>query len=425
MLRLGSIADQQSGELQLRNDVRRALVDRGRVWRNLQLADLGDGQVILNTASWTAGCIASTGAVDDEEDLQAVEDVPAEEGGAAAAPAPQPASLGLEADSIVYAFKETPLGAMEQLMPMLMGDTGLDDTESMKPCKVPTFYVGEFRVVGDPNAPGGALTLVPTIPLTDQQIERLEDPNQSWALYEIMPVDAHRAFEGLTAEQLASLIQPESMEPAEYQALLAEYGRDQGTATDVDPPDRKWVKVRFKQAHTEDVDVQVEGQGTEPMPLADSLFDPSGRSMVATLSQGGQTKFEEGDEAIFDWATGRELESAGKVEVIETIYHRRLRDYARLFRTYTAELAGLDRSIELAQADLDKLAQSITDLQAQVAFQSNQRDQLEHDLNGLNREREVLVAYGQKLDTKWNELRESLSQLYRSNRQLVSQMAGN
>jgi chromosome segregation ATPase len=147
--------------------------------------------------------------------------------------------------------------------------------------------------------------------------------------------------------------------------------------------------------------------------------------MVATLSQGGQTKFEEGDEAIFDWATGRELESAGKVEVIETIYHRRLRDYARLFRTYTAELAGLDRSIELAQADLDKLAQSITDLQAQVAFQSNQRDQLEHDLNGLNREREVLVAYGQKLDTKWNELRESLSQLYRSNRQLVSQMAGN
>lgn len=424
VLQYGSVVDETAGEIELRNEVRRALVDRGRVWRNLQLAGLGDGQVLLNATAWTAGCIpGGQGGNEDEDDF--ADEEPVDEGAAPADDANQPTSLGLEANSIVYAFKEASLPVEGDMATLLLGDSDLPEDGSLQFCRVPAFYVGEFRVVGDPNANPGALTLEPTMELSEQQIQELEDQGRSWALYEIMPVDSHRVFEGMTAEQMAQLIQPGNLPQEEFQALLSEYARDLQRATDVDPPQRKWVKVRFKEAHTEAVDVDVEGEGTQPLPLADSMFDPSGRSLVATLSQGEETQFSEGDEAEFDWATAQELINSGKAELVEAVYHRRLRDYARFLRTFTAELEGLDRSIAVAEADLQKLNDSIADLQQQIAFRSQQRDYLEHDLEGLNRERTLLVSYGQKLDAKWNELRESLSRLYRTNRQLVSQMVSN
>ncbi len=105
-LKNGSILDGEPGETVLRGDVRRTLVDRGRVWRNLRLADLGEGKVLLDASQWgDAGCLVAGLAADEDVDEPPAEDAAAE----GAAPAANASTLGLEADSVVYAFKETPI----------------------------------------------------------------------------------------------------------------------------------------------------------------------------------------------------------------------------------------------------------------------------------------------------------------------------
>jgi hypothetical protein len=236
-----------------------------------------------------------------------------------------------------------------------------------------------------------------------------------------MPVDAHDAFSGMSVEQLSQLIPAGDMDPQQYEALINSYVRDLQPGEDADPPERKWVTVRFTQPVTVDVDVEVQADA-EQQPLSDSLFDPSGRSLVATLSQGSTTEFKEGDEATVDYATFLELRDQGKVERVRELYHRRLRDYARAFRSIHADLNELSRQIGLAESDLEKVNESMTQLQSQIAFQTQQGQALSGDLQGLQTERQILDQYAALMDKKWSELRAELSRLYRSNRQLVSRL---
>ncbi len=388
----------------------------------LALADLGDGQVILDASAWDeAGCRPAGGS---EEDTSLAEEDEAPSDGAATAAQPAP-SLGLDADAVVYAFKESPIRALSAPLQQVLlstaapsdaeadgqdldvGDAGGDDEGGvdLSLCKVPNFYMGEYKVVGDPNANPAALTLAPTMPLSDAQIQQLQDANSTWVLYEVMPVDAHKVFEGFSAEQLRLLISQDSMDDEQYQALIESYARDLQPGNDMDPPERKWMTVEFTQPMTIDVDVDVAAdEGQQPLP--DSLFDPSGRSVVATLSQGGTTEFQAGDQATFDFATAMDLiNNQGKAKSVETIFHRRLRDYARAFRSLVADVEELSRQSDLAQADLEKLNESIAQLQAQTTFQTQQREALAGDLKGLNTERQVLGEYSGLVEKKWNELR--------------------
>jgi hypothetical protein len=444
-LTMGSMDGQQPGQLQLRGAVKRMLIDRGRVWRNLRLAELGEGQVLLDATQWDeSGCRTASADADGEADL--AEDPEADAAQPIAPVAAGTVPLGLDADAVVYAFKEAAIATLGQPLQRLVvsptvaaeprrereddqddePDAGqVDDEGSVdaSPCKVPIFYMGEYKVVGDPNADLAALTLTPTMPLTDAQIEQLQDPNTTWVLYEVMPVDAHEAFAGMSAEQLSQLISAGTIDPQRYEALIANFARDLQQGNDTDPPERKWMTVRFTQQETIDVDVEVPADAGQ-QPLSDSLFDPSGRSLVATLSQGGTTQFNQGDEATFDFATAQELiNQQKKAEPVRPIYHRRLRDYARAFRSLTADLGELSRQIELAQSDLDKVNESVTQLQSQIAFQTQHGEALNGDVEGLKVERQILDQYAAMVEEKWSELRTELSRLYRSNRQLVSRLA--
>ncbi len=281
--------------------------------------------------------------------------------------------------------------------------------------------MGEFKVIAEPNANPQSLTLTPTMPLSEVQVEQLQNPDSTWVLYEIIPVDSHEAFADFTAEQIASLIASEGMDAQRYRDLVDEYVRDLQPATEMDPPERKWLRVRFLRPHTEDVDVELQGDAGQ-QPLPDSLFDPSGRSIVATLNQGEKTSFAKDDEATFYFPTAQELMNDGVVEPLEPIYYRRLRDYAHLFRTFAGDMEGLSRQLELAQSDLDKLTESLSQLQTQLAFQAQQQQELEHDLGGLNTERQVLGQYRTSVEAKWKQLRQELSRLYRANLQLADRM---
>jgi hypothetical protein len=435
-LTMGSLGGEEPGETQLRGDVKRMLVDRGRVWRNLRLADLGEGQLVLDASAWSqSGCRpASTqdqdaAAEDDQsDDSTPPAEGPPDEGAAAQAPP----AIGLDVNAVVYAFKEAPLGTLPQPLQAILlrqsqgGDEASesdgDGAVGQQLCNVPTFYMGEYKVIAGADANPNAITLAPTMPLSEDQIQQLQDANTTWMLYEVMPVDDHDVFSGLTAEQLSQLIPIGDIDAERYRALIESYDRDREQGNDQDPPERKWMTVKFTQPEAIDVDVEVPADAGQ-QPLPDSLFDPSGRSLVATLSQGQKTEFQKGDEATFDFATALELISQGKAERVQPIFHRRLRDYAHTFRSLNADLDELSLQMELAQNDLDKLSSSITQLQTQLGFQTQQSEFITSDLEGLNRERQILGQYLGGLEKAWSQLRGELSRLYRTNRELVNGMA--
>lgn len=413
----------EPGALQLRSTTKQVLIDRGRAWRNLRFTSAADGQITLNAQKWgDAGCqVAGTSAAEDagyasDEELDEEDAGGADGEGAAGGAAGR--QIDLEANTIVYAFTEAPMAKLpEAVQTALVGEGDeLLTRDVAGNCKVPYSYMGEFRVEGDP---GDNVTLVPSLPLTEEQIAKLdqEASELTWVLYESMPVDSHETFAGLSAEQLQQLGIPSD--------VVAQYERDQQRAEGTDPPERKWIKVRFLENHTVGVDVKqysedVEEAAIENGPLADSYFDESGRSLLATLDQRQPTTFREGEEVMFDWATAQSLINDGKAEKVEEIYDRRLRDYAREFRSLYNEIQGLDRQIEIAQADQKKLEESLQRLDDQLAFQTAQHADLKHDADGLAQEMSVLNPYLARVEKKWASLRADLSRLYRANRQLAN-----
>ena len=429
---LRGTVDGEPGNLQLLGQAKRMIVDRGRVWRNLRLADVTDGQVVLDASRWNTGCYELTGSsdvgdeefvveefVDEEEEVDAAEVDPAEVDVADAPAAAQPQALGLETDSVVYAFQETPLRALPpEMRNILLDESDLAERDVSGQCRVPTHYMGEYRVSSDPAANPKAITLTPTIPLRQDQIDQFDDANSRWVLYEVMPIDSHDAFTGLSPEQLTQLIPEGQIAPAAYQALIQSYARDLTQAEPNDPTERKWMTVRFTEPYSEVVDV--DAQAGQPLP--DSVFDPSGRSLVASLNQGANTEFAEGDEVTFDFETAQRLISEGKAEAVKPIYHRALNDYSRYFRGFQTDLESLQRQTSAAETDVGKLNDSIASLKDQIAFNERQASDLQFDVEGLNKEVRILREYQNALDAKWDQLRSELSRIYRTNRNLVRAM---
>ena len=421
----GSASDGELGILQMEGEARRLIGERGRVWRGLRLADLGEGQLIFDTSGWAAaGCQNLGGAVDEDEDFDddELDEEEAQDGDAAADPAAAPAeSLGLEPEAVVYAFKEVAIGNLpaERQAAILGDDTDLANRDGKKRCKVPYYYMGEFRVVANADGNPRALVVSPTMSLTENQLAKLDEEGGTWVLYEMMPADSHDAFTGLSREAIAGLLpNTGGLDRAEYDKLIAEYARDMTQGDPNDPPDRQWMTVKFTQPHSEVVDVELQDDGAES-PLADAMFDPNGRSLVATLSQGATTDFEEGDEVTFDSATAQRLVDDEKAEQVDRFYVRQLRDYAHYYRSYHGSIESLTREISAAEADVAKLTAAIDQLKRHVEHGEQQQQALEFDIDGLAKERQVLTRYSELLTSKWNEVRGELSRLYRTNRSMA------
>ena len=129
----GSLGGEEPGEMQLRGEVKQVLVDRGRIWRNLRLADLGDGQVLLDASAWDeAGC-RPAGNAEEDQDTGVADEEPSGDAAAATATATPP-SLGLDADAVVYAFKEIPIRALpEPLQKLLLSASASGDESDDEP----------------------------------------------------------------------------------------------------------------------------------------------------------------------------------------------------------------------------------------------------------------------------------------------------
>ena len=420
----------------------RALIDRGRVWRNCQLESTEDNQFRLNLADWGDPSLGLSEEEPVEEEPAAEPEVAApadgEEGVAEPAVAAEVPDEGAEdnaepADNshklqekmVVYGFAEQSIDNLNErqltaLRAGLNGDlTGLDQF-----CRVPTAYLGQFTVtaVGDTT-----ITITPMLPMTEgKDVEAAAATH--WVLYEIMPIDSHKPFKDLDQTHLQALISAErtTQNEEDYQELINEYIRD-GKEGDPrqDPPQRLWSEVRFLQNHSIEVDA-----GGEPLPGIDTLsFDPLGRAQPTFLRRGGEggnagrVRFTTGETVKFDSVTAKELIDNQICEEMGTIFIRQLRDYSSMYHSIydrKAELA--DQAYVLREVDIPAIKKSLQMARVQIAFREKEITQLKEDLDKFLYEGVELAKYHEALTQQITQLRKRLVHLYQQNYILANQL---
>ena len=390
-------------------DLRRQMLDRGRVWRNCVPGNFDGNSVVVSTAQWgDGGCTGSLGAAGAE-----LEPVADGEGEARA--------HGIEPQDIVYAFVETPIGQFkpDHLNSLLAGSptnmAGLAGKRDL--CTVPTVFLGEFAVSAVAET---SVTLSPTRPLTQDQDQDAKAQGRTWVLYDVMPIDLHEVFLGLNEEQLKFLFAEDA---------VSEYARD-GKPGDRrnDPPERLWVEVKFKQDYS---DIEVDAGGEFPLfPLTD--FDPLGRALPAWLrhslavDEPGKVEFTIGDSARFDPETAKDLIDRGICEEVKQVYVRELRDYVYLFAEMKRLFAVLDDKAGVLRRDIATLSEggdaAITLAKQFVTYRQQEVAELKEDLQQFTYERDELGKYRDQVEKQRKDARESIKKLYRANNYLATQL---
>jgi len=390
----GNYEQQENSIVELKKNLGQELYDRARVWRNCTPGTF-DGNTIAVT-------------------------VPVPEVAGAAPP-----ELLIPESAILYAFKEreepnnetVPVGA-----------------------KVPYVYLGEFSVAGKA---GNSLTLRPTLPLDSAQQAQVRNADNTWVLYDLMPVDSYHAFADLhdpeavdseaDFEAKIRALMPQAtmgLSGPSYESLIAEYVRDRRQADETrDPPDRIWKQVRFLKVPDP---IKVDSEDESPQ-AAMRYFDATGRAVPASLRMGdfdedkgefepGEIEFDIGDVALLDKETADKLIEQGICEEQEQIFVRELRDYAYDFHEIYSRFVALDDDARRIQVDIDSLDVTNKNAEVHVTYRQGEKAELEADLKGMEAERDAVAEYLAALTAQWQQLRQDLSLLYRTNNALVTEL---
>jgi hypothetical protein len=270
------------------------------------------------------------------------------------------------------------------------------------------------------------------LPLEPDQIQRINQPGATWALYEIMPLDSHELFAemdvdekmlvGMDKQELAKYIPNQfGWPPDKYQQFLDQYYRFHREATEDDPPENKWVLVKFIKAH----EIQVDSDAQQSLLEGDGrYFDTSGRAVEGRLQRGeeGTVEFEVGDTGVFDTDTADTLVTDGVCEKVKEVYRRSLHDYERFFRETFYRHIELNDSINRVTRDRDTLIANKAKADEQIAYRSEEKVKLEKDLIGFRQEKAEAANYAAALETQWQKTMEHLSQLYNTNNLLMAEL---
>jgi hypothetical protein len=356
--------------------------EAGRRWRNLAMTS-GDptGQIALRTTAQTV--------------------VPGQDPAGAEPDASGPlVPVGL----VVYGFAE---GSFQ----------GVD-----RP--VPTAYLGEFKVTASQPT---TVTLTPTSELERNQAQAISSGRAgSWSLYEMLPLDGHAPFIaegskpdddnilGRVNEELINTILSNASEETR-----AEYLRDGQRGTPEDPSAR-WVKIRFDESYTAEVD-----SPDELGALEGGFFDNAGRAVDSRLQRGddGTVSFNEGDTLIVKEEAARLLINQENVaSLVDTYYLRPLNDYRYLLRRTRLQIEELETRIAEMQYEKQVLESAVAATVDMLAKGQEERLKLEQDLAQYEVENTALEEYHDQLRQQLRQVKEASSLLYRSNFNLLQQI---
>ncbi len=384
-IKYGDSEDPSAGEgvINLVQKLKQVGVEAGRRWRHLQMQNVANNNITLVRAQQDAAVDGIPGA--DPAD-------PADD--AAAAGPPQPL---LPESLVVYGFAEQ--ANTEQVL-------------------IPTFYLGEFRVVSSTPT---QVTLTPTGPLEANQLQAISSRQaRSWSLYELLPLDGHRAFvaeESVpTDENFFGRIDEELvrrlLENKVTEATLQSYLRDGSRATQDDPPLSRWVKIEFEKNHGIEVD-SPEQRGA----LDGGFFDGNGRAVDGRLQRGedGQVRFKKGDQILVKEEAGSELIDEGVAKLIDRYYLRPLNDYRYILRRIRLRLTELaNRTTEL-EFEKKVLEEAIAKTDAMLVVNQDIKLKLEYDLAQFQKEKTAIEDYFSKLRARVDKMRADMARLHQQN----------
>lgn len=422
----GDVKDEQPSIRSVRGKIQRELTGRGRVWRSCVPTNLANGAMTLDTPV-PSGDPAAGGA------------------------APAGAQNQIVQEDVLYAFleRETPLG------------------------KEPWLYLGEFTATA---ATPTTVTLAPLVPLDEVQSQAVQNwQNQTWALYEVLPVDSHRTYavnpefqpnldlegESLFGEMndakrmeliansrrlylnmLNAKLQnaTDAEAKTKWEAVIADTQRrfaetdkqfqtdGQVVSPDMWDPEDLWVKVRFLREHTVDVDTATNLDAI----TTDGYFDIDGRAQIESLQRGERdedgnfqpapVEFAIDDVAVFDKETADELIRNDICEQVDTVYVRPTFDFARKFQDHARRMRHLQLDMDVAQQDHANLTETENALMLEIAAYEAEKMKLQDDERSLEAEIKAVTAYRTTITAELKAARDALSLLYRSNRDLAEKL---
>jgi hypothetical protein len=295
--------------------------------------------------------------------------------------------------------------------------------------KLPVAYLGEFVVTGEPTAT--EIVLAPTLPLDQDQVQKITAGGATWALYELMPLDGYELFAvldpkenllvGMDKDALKKYVPNQfGWSEEKYDKFLDTFYRFDRPAEEGDPPENVWMVVKFLKEHEIPVDADAEQQPLE----ADRYFDSGGRATVRPLRRGeqGPVKFVAGSIGIFDQTTANKLIADGVCEKVKLVYRRALHDYAHFFRESFRRHMELDDAIRRAKRGADEMVALAAKAKEQQTFHEEEKVKLQQELARFRQEQADVIAYGKRLDAEWEAFTQRLSQLYRENLQYADQL---
>ena len=387
----------------LSNELKRLLVERGRVWRGATVTGLAQGEATLQIGMGTL--VAAN---------------PAGNNNAPAANAPAPAESGLSAQSIVHIFGEA------------------NDPRGLLPAR----YFGEF-VVTEANA--AIIKVKPTGALTPEQVAAIGSGTfPSWSIYELMPLDSHTAFAAdaskpdddsifgrMDLNDIATLLgvdpalasaQPTGLniKDAIKARVLQSYLNDGGRPPEGTPPEQVYVRVEFLKDHSIEVDAQEQRIATEG-----GFYDLTGRSVDARLKRGAdeaKVSFKQGDKIVFDSATANDLGKQDIVRPIAPVFVRPLNDYEYAFREVRRQITAALQDAKLIERELAEMQKSQGIADNQVRLGQDERAKLDKDFAQYKKELDVISSEANRLSEDVQSTRSEISATFKQIQALRDQI---
>lgn len=378
-------------------------VDTGRVWRGLTPQGAAGGQFTLgmpasNNAAPAGGAAAAPAAADDaaadDADAAAAGGQPAP----AAAAAANAADAGIPQDMLVFAFSEV-----------------VDANQN----RIPQTFLGQYLVTQSSPQSVTIKPLRELNALSNRQQQGISQA-QSWAIYEVMPADAHEPFFLDASRKRDDAIFGDIDQDFLQSALagkvpddvLQAYLKDGKQSQPDDPPEAKWRKIKLIKDHSIIVDGTSQNTATEG-----GYFDLLGQAIDSRLqiADGDEVKFKAGTELILKTEEATELITTGVAELIDEIYVRPLNDYDEIERHVFERLDLLAEKKIVLDREIAIMTQ-VKDANDKMLV-TNQEDQLklESELKQFRVEKEAIEQYANELQQRRDAMRAKLAGLYRDN----------
>jgi hypothetical protein len=332
----------------------------------------------------------------------------------------QPVTLAK--DTLVYVFQSQPPSPRS----IKYKGTGTETGEVTIASPPIVRYLGAF-VMASVN--GAEIDLVPLYP------ERRVEVKGPLVIFELPPVDTHKAFAHVSDDDIKKLLLSPPVPPEVVQQYLNDGDGIQDPAkAPKELVESAWRRVRFIKEHMiKDPEFKPAAAPAAPAPAPagdEVAAEPAGDATSAPDPlASGELRFQENDEAIFDPQTAEALVNKQKVatyvesrpeeKIYSHVYMRRLNDYPAAFRNVRNELIATELSIAELDRQIKAVQESIKLAQESERVRKEEAAKRTADLEKLTFEAETM----QKLHDAWTQSAKKAQDAVESLKQSIGSQA--